>query len=118
VATRSHRGFEYFVTFTDDKSSKVFIVGLHQKSEVARHLKAFIARAKVETGQRLRILRSDGGGEYIGKDLAKYLEEKGIWQELTTLDTPQHSGVAERMNRTLLDKVRTMLLDAGLPESY
>ncbi len=33
-------------------------------------------------------------------------------------DTPQQNGVAERMNRTLLDKVRAMLVDAGLPETY
>jgi transposase InsO family protein len=118
LATRSHRGFEYFVTFTDDKSRKVFVAGLHQKSEVARHLKAFIARTEVETGHRLKVLRSDGGGEYTGGGLGKYLEEKGIKHEITTPETPQHNGVAERMNRTLLDKVRAMLLDAGLPESY
>jgi hypothetical protein len=114
----SHRGFEYFVTFTDDKSRKVFVAGLHKKSEVARHLKAFIARAEVETGQHLHILCSDGGGEYMGGDLGKYLEEKGIQQELTTPDTPQHNSIAEHMNRTLLDKVRAMLIDAKLPESY
>ena len=118
LATRSHRGFEYFVTFTDDKSRKVFVAGLHQKSEVARHSKAFIARAELETGQRLKILRSDGGGKYTGGELAKYLEGKGIQHEITTPDTPQHNGVAEQMNRTLLDKVRAMLLDADLPESY
>ena len=118
LATRSHCGFEYFVTFTDDKSRKVFIAGLHQKSEVMRHLKAFIARAEVETGHCLKVLRSDGGGEYTGGELGKYLEEKGIKHEITTPETPQHNGIAERMNHTLLDKVRAMLLDAELPESY
>ena len=47
-----------------------------------------------------------------------YLREKGIKHEITTPDTPQHNGVAERMNRTLLDKVRAMLIDADLPETY
>jgi hypothetical protein len=37
---------------------------------------------------------------------------------MTTAHTPQHNGVAERMNRTLLDKVRAMLTDANLPDSY
>ena len=118
LATRSHHGFEYFMTITDDKSHKVFVTGLHQKSKVVRHLKVFIARAELETGQRLKVLRSDGGGEYTGRELGKYLEEKGIQHEITTPDTPQHNGVAERMNRTLLDNVQAMLLDANLPESY
>lgn len=118
LPTRSHEGFEYFVTFVDDMSRKVFVAGLRQKSDVAQHLKSFTTRAELETGERLRVLRSDGGGEYTGGTMTKYLEEKGIKHEVTTPDTPQHNGVAERMNRTLLDKVRAMLLDADLPESY
>jgi len=47
-----------------------------------------------------------------------YLKEKDIQHELTIPDTPQHNGVAERMKRTLLDKVQSMLQDASLPESY
>ena len=118
LPTRSHEGYEYFVTFVDDMSRKVFVAGLKQKSDVAQHLKSFTVRVELETGQRLQVLRSDGGGEYTGNSVAKYLEDKGIKHEVTIPDTPQHNGVAERMNRTLLDKVRAMLLDADLPESY
>jgi transposase InsO family protein len=64
------------------------------------------------------VLRSDGGGKYTGNVPTQYFEEKGIQQEITTADTPQHNGVAERMNRTLLDKVRAMLNDADLPFSF
>jgi transposase InsO family protein len=51
-------------------------------------------------------------------DTQRYSKEKGIKHEITMPDTPQQNGVAERMNRTLLDKVRAMLVDADLPESY
>ena len=99
-------------------SRKVFVAGLRQKSDVTQHLKSFTTRAKLETGKRLRVLRSDGGREYTGETVTKYLEEEEIKHEVTTPDTPQHNGVAEQMNCTLLDKVRAMLLDADLPESY
>jgi transposase InsO family protein len=118
LPTRSHQGYLYFVTWIDDKSRKVFVAGLKEKSDVAQHLKAFVSRAELETGERLKVLRTDGGGEYIGGPVQKFLEEKGIRHEITTPDTPQHNGVAERMNRTLVERVRTMLLDADLPESY
>jgi transposase InsO family protein len=119
LPTRSHSGYEYFATFIDDKSRKVFVVGLRHESDVARHLKDFIARAETETGKRVKILRSDGGGEYIGSAVTEYLKGKGIVkQELTTADTPQHNGVAERMNRTLLNNVRAMLADADLPNTF
>ena len=114
----NYNGYRYFVTWVDDKSRKVYINGLKAKSEVADCLKRFVARAEVETGQRVQALRSDGGGEYIGGETQQFLRDKGIKHEMTTPDTPQHNGVAERMNRTLLDKVRTMLIDAQLPEQY
>ena len=118
MSTCSYQGFEYFVTWVDDKSRKVSVHGLCLKSEVKQALKTFVSCAKVETGMVVQTLHSDGGGEYTAKDVQKYLAEKGIKHELTTPDTPQHNGVAEHMNRTLLDKVRAMLLDANLPESY
>jgi len=115
---KSYEGYEYFVTWVDDKSRKVFVDGLRAKSDVFEHLKTFIARAEVETGCKVVALRSDGGGEYTAHSVQEYLREKGIKHEMTTPNTPQHNGVAERMNRTLLDKVRTMLIDADLPEVY
>jgi hypothetical protein len=105
LPTRSHDGFEYFVTFIDDKSRKVSVQGLKHKSDVARHLQDFVSQSETETGYRVKILRSDGGGEYAGNALVQWLDDKGIKRELTTPDTPQHNGVAERMNRTLLDEV-------------
>ena len=106
------------MTIIDDKSRKVYVEGLKAKSEVLEHLKAFITRAELETGNQVLSLRSDGGGEYTSTNLEVYLRLKGIKHEITTPDTPQHNGVAERMNRTLLDKVRAMLIDADLPETY
>ena len=118
MSTRSHDGFEYFVTWTDDASRKVYVTGLRAKSDVLQALKHFVSEAELETGHRVKILRSDGGGEYTAHSVSNFLADKGIKHELTTPHTPQQNGVAERMNRTLLDKVRAMLIDADLPESY
>jgi transposase InsO family protein len=114
----SHKGFKYFMTFIDDKSQKVFIAGLHQKSDVAQCLRALIAHVKVKTGQNVKALCTDSGSEYTGTALTQYLTNKGIKQELTTPDTLQHNGIAEHMNWILLDKVQAILLDANLPEMY
>jgi len=91
---------------------------MKEKSEVARHLRAFVACVELETGHRLKVLRSDGGGEYIAREVQSFLKDKGVKHEMTMADTPQHNGVAERMNRTLVERVRTMLIDAELPDGY
>ena len=48
----------------------------------------------------------------------KYLNEQGIQHESTTPYMPEHNGVAECMNQTLLNKVQVMLTNAKLPKSY
>jgi hypothetical protein len=113
MSTRSYQGFKYFVTWIDDNLCKAFVHGLRHKSDVEQALKAFVSRAEVKTGMPVQALRSDGGGEYTAGSVQSYLSAKGIKHEITTPDTPQHNGVAKRMNRTLLDKVRAMLLDAN-----
>jgi hypothetical protein len=118
LPTTSHRGFRYFITFVDNSSCYTSILPLQEKSEVGKLLKVFIARAKLETGQHVKILCSDKGDEYIAGHVQQYLQERGIKHKVTTANTPQHNGVAERLNQTLLNKVWTMLTDANLPKSY
>ncbi|GJX03006.1 retrotransposon protein, putative, ty1-copia subclass [Tanacetum coccineum] len=57
----------------------------------------------------IKALRSDRGGEYISQEFKDYLKACGIVQQLTPPYTPQHNGVSERRNRTLLDMVRSMM---------
>ena len=57
------------------------------------------------------------GGEYRGPFKA-YCRTHGIKLEKTPPKTPQLNGVAERMNRTIEEKVRCMLSHANLPKSF
>jgi GAG-pre-integrase domain len=118
LLTQSHQKFEYFATFTNDKSCKVFVARQKLKSNLLDQLKIFIARVKRKTGKQLKILWSYSSGEYTSNAVTKFFEEHSIKQEITTADTPQHNGVVEHMNHILLDKVRTMLTDVSLPNSF
>ncbi|GKE93488.1 zinc finger, CCHC-type containing protein, partial [Tanacetum coccineum] len=57
----------------------------------------------------IKALRSDRGGEYISQKFKDYLKACGIVQQLTPLYTPQHNGLSEWRNHTLLDMVRSMM---------
>ncbi|RVW75978.1 Retrovirus-related Pol polyprotein from transposon RE1 [Vitis vinifera] len=67
---------------------------------------------------KVRVLRSDNGGEYQSFDLQKYLEGHGIIHQTTCSNTPQQNGVAEQKNRHLLEVVRASLIAAKTPISY
>ncbi|CAI7806382.1 unnamed protein product [Closterium sp. NIES-53] len=68
-----------------------------------------------ESGKRVKAIRSDRGGEFLGADFWSWLKRHGIKQQLTTAYTPQSNGVAERTNRTIIEGGRTILVDSGLP---
>ena len=66
----------------------------------------------------IKTLRTNNGGEYISTEFNLYLTKEGIKHELTIPHTPQQNGVAERLNRTLIEGVRTMLADSKLPHRF
>lgn len=72
---------------------------------------------ETETGLKVKCLRSDNGGEYIDRGFSEYCVAQGIRMEKTIPGTPQQNGVAERMNRTLNERARSMRLHVGLPKT-
>lgn len=65
-------------------------------------------------GRKVKSIRTDNGGEYTSAEFTSYLTTKSIRHELTIPYTPQQNGVSERLNRTLVEFVRTMLVDLSL----
>lgn len=90
---------------------------LKKKDQVLQAFKEFHASVERASGRKLKCLRSDNGGEYLGQFEA-YYKAHGIRHEKTPPKTPQMNGIAERMNRTVADKVRSMLSHAKLPKSF
>jgi hypothetical protein len=68
-----------------------------------------------QTGKKIRVLRSDNGGEYTSKEFMDFCAGEGIRRELTVPYNPQQNGVAERKNRAIVGAARAMLHDQGLP---
>ena len=77
VDRKSHRGSQYFVTFIDDHSRKLWVSVLKTKDEVLTVFKEFQARAERETGHKLKAVRADNGGEYRGP-FEEYCRREGI----------------------------------------
>ncbi|GJR60184.1 retrovirus-related pol polyprotein from transposon TNT 1-94 [Tanacetum coccineum] len=63
-------------------------------------------------------LRTDNGLEFCNRKFEQLCIESGIARHLTVAGTPQQNRVVERMNRTLMDKVRYLLIQSGLPKTF
>ena len=101
--------------FTDDKTRLTYLHLLRQKSEAFAACQDFEAWCRTQHNAVVKVLHSNRGGEYLGKEFVMYLKAAGMKQKLTIHDTLQHNGIAEHLNCTLLEKVRAMLHESGLP---
>jgi hypothetical protein len=110
----SIQGSFYIATFIDDYSRHGIVYYLKTKDQCAVTFKQFLAWAENQTSDCLLALHSDHGGEYLSSMLRSILDDKGIEHKLTMLHSPRQNGVAERWNRTLLDKARALLHSVGL----
>ena len=119
IEVKSLSGAEYFVTFIDDKSRCVWVYVLKHKSEVLEKFTEWKTIVEKSSGKKLvKVLRSDNGGEYKSNDFDDLLKKNGIKHETTVPKTPEQNGVAERMNRPLVETTRSMFADSGLPKRF
>ena len=71
---------------------------IKQKSEVFQTFKQFKKMVENYSGANIKILRTDGGGEYTSHEFESFCVESGIQHEVTAPYTPQNNGLAERRN--------------------
>jgi len=116
--TESIGGRKYFVTFIDDYTRCCSVYFLRHKYEVLEKFKEFEALVTNESGLKIGTLRTDNGGEYLSGEFKEFLKSKGIRHQLSVPHSPEQNGVAERMNRTLVESARSMIAHAGLSNSF
>jgi transposase InsO family protein len=115
MPSSSISGYVYYVSFIDDYSRKTWIYFLKSKDEVYSKFKEFKALIENLSKRKIKILRSDNGGEHTSKEFVNFCRDVGIKRELTTPYNPQQNDVAERKKRTIMEVVKTMIHDQDLP---
>lgn len=111
-------GSKYYVTFIDDATRKTWVYCIQKKSDVFNTFKKWKALVENETGNKLKCLRSDNGGEYCIKDFDNYYSYNGIHRQKTVPGTPQENGVSKIMNRTIMERARCMRLHQDYPYNF
>lgn len=118
----SNRGFirggsRYFITFIADHSKFCYTFLMKTKDEVLRKFEIFKTEVENQQENKIKILRSDWGGEYTSNEFALFCEKYEIMHEATISYSPQSNGVAERKNRTLLYMINAMIISLGISQN-
>ncbi|CAB4298917.1 unnamed protein product [Prunus armeniaca] len=118
MKTESLSGNRYFLLFTDDFTRMSWVYFIRNKSSALECFRKFKAMTELQSGYKIKGLRSDRGGEFLSGEFNKFCEESGIQRQLTMAYSPQQNGVAERKNRTVVEMAKSMLHEKGVPYEF
>ncbi|CAI7862571.1 unnamed protein product [Closterium sp. NIES-53] len=115
----AHPSLRYVLTLKDDYTNYLWVAPLAQRSDMAVVLSAWHREMKTKLPTKpLAALRMDNGGEHTANAFTDYLSSHSIVHQTSLPHTPQQNGVAERVNRTLMDRVRQMTTRASLSSKF
>lgn len=118
VSVESLGGCKYFISFIDDFSKKVWVYFLKSKDEAFDKFREWKLEVETQTEKKIKCLRTGNGLEYCNNKFDQFCKQSRVKRHRTCTYTPQQNGVAERMNRTIMDKVRCMLAETGLRPEF
>jgi transposase InsO family protein len=111
-------GMRFFIVFCDDNTRKVWIYFMRTKGEAYAKFREFKALVELQTGLKIKVFRSDGGGEFTSFEFEGFLKSCGIIHEKTAPYSPQQNGLAEILNRIIVERGRCMLHESNLSAGF
>ena len=107
------RHSRYYASFTDDYTRYTKLYLQKAKSDMFDSYQAFEGWFVTQFNTKVKRLRSDRSGEYLSTEFTKHLKLKGTERWVTVHDTPKHNGVAEHLNRMLVERVHALIHASG-----
>uniref|UniRef100_A0A1Y1LCN3 Endonuclease n=1 Tax=Photinus pyralis TaxID=7054 RepID=A0A1Y1LCN3_PHOPY len=111
-------GAKYFLLIKDDYSHYRTVYYLKNKYETIEKLEHFLKYAEVDTGKKVKVLRSDNGTEFVNRDVKALLERYSVKHQTTVSYTPEQNGKIEREMRTVVEAARTLLQAKGMEKKF
>ena len=112
------KGERFYLSIIDDYSRRVAIYPIFEKSDVFEVFERHVIRAERALNLPVKAIRTDNGREFDNRSFERFCNERGIKREFTNVYTPQQNGVAERVNRTVVDGARTILYESNISKSF
>jgi len=116
IKPMSYKKHQYILTIVDSATRYCSAVPIPAKSEVFEVLSALLDIEAKRLGYYPSIIHSDQGTEFTNSQLEDYCKKHVIRLRFSDPHTPQQNGLAERFNRTILESLRTVLLDSKFPK--
>ncbi len=111
IQDRNHNS--YILVVVDDYTGYIWVELIKSKDEISEVLQNVILHLMAEKDCRVNQLRCDRGSEFLNYNLRKFCMKHAILLHCPPRYTPQLNGVVERTNRSIIECVRTLLVDCA-----
>ncbi|XP_071695713.1 uncharacterized protein [Rutidosis leptorrhynchoides] len=111
-------GYKYYVLFLDHYSHYLRVFPLRNKSELFDKFVQFRTYIKTQFKYEIKAFQCDNGGEFNNKQIHQLFQSNGIHIRFSCPHTSQQNGKSERMIRTIINLIRTLLFQANLPPTF
>lgn len=115
---KGQNGERYYLSITDDFSRKITIYPLKSKAETFSVFLNHVTRAERFLDTKLKAIQTDNGGEFVNSQFQKYARETGVRHSFTDIYSPEMNGIAERVNQTIGNTLRTILSSSCVPKVF
>nr|GEV96457.1 hypothetical protein [Tanacetum cinerariifolium] len=110
----SINGKQYVLVIIDDYSRYTWVHFLRSKDEAPEVIKTFLKRITILLQSPI-IIRTNNDTEFKNQVLKEFFDSVGISHQMSSVQTPQQNGVVERINRTLVEAAKIMLIFSCAP---
>lgn len=114
----SQSGSAYAAILMCEYTRKTWTLYHRGKDNFVDAFQVWLPRVEVESGCPMKVLRADGGGEFISVKLRLFCEKQGIAIKYAAPYVHEENGLAERGWRTIVTMKDSMLIDSGLPNGF
>ncbi|MBW0561246.1 hypothetical protein O181_100961 [Austropuccinia psidii MF-1] len=118
IPTPSLAGVRYFMNLVDQFSGYFSVKLLKQKSEAFTHFRNFKVYAEKKLNCKILNITSDGGGRFKNSSFKNFTREQGINHVVSPPHMPQHNGIVEQDDWSVIEKTRCLMLQLKLPTQY
>ncbi|MBW0558335.1 hypothetical protein O181_098050, partial [Austropuccinia psidii MF-1] len=118
IATPTVSGSQYFMIIINRFSKFISVKLLRRKSEAFNQFKEFKNAAENLHSTKIKRIISDGGGEFKNHSFKQLCLESSIEHRFSPAYTPQHNGLSERGNQSIIEKARCLLIQSALPLKF
>ncbi|MBW0462211.1 hypothetical protein O181_001926 [Austropuccinia psidii MF-1] len=116
ITPKSLGASQYILVIVYSYTNFSWVKILKRKEDAKQKLAKVITQAETALEKQVKQTICDGGKEFVNRLMKDFCDIRGIRLTITTPYNPQNNGIAERINRKLMDKARKLMIDSGVPK--